>query len=224
MSSNVKAKPVVRRFSDYYQSEDPYVQKHLADFEAAMTEFEGPFMRHPYLDTLGVRTVCRGKNVNNRNVFTAQPWQIADLWQPANTAEIQAGYTQIGTAPYGQNHEAEDFEDYTNLRLPEEYCQSLYKQDLDYYYNQLAENIPNFYRMTLPMRLAMLERHYNTGSLNSEKAWPKLYEHSAAFKDQEDICSNLHTDEYDKHGRPIANMDRRNASAYQKCMEEPLFY
>lgn len=117
-------------------------------------------------------------------------------------------------------HVASWYKKLTPLRLPARYCDNAYKTDITKFYNQLQDSIPNYGKMPLPTQLSMLETHYNTGSLNNENSWPKLYKFSRAMK-QSDICDNLSRKLYDKNNNFISNMPKRNDWAYRKCMEVP---
>lgn len=198
---------------------EEYQRRQLEEFENHMINAEGDYYDYPYLDTVGKRTVCRGKNVNNPSIFYAQPWQIAGENRPATREEMEIGYNNFNNRPYGSNHGANTFENTTNLRLPVDYCEDTYEDDLNYFYNDLQEKMPNFSRMPLPAQLSILEPHYNTGTLTDSEKWPNL--HTAASNlSQEGICRNIHRNPYDRNGNLITNLPSRNTWAESKCREE----
>lgn len=196
-----------------------YQRKQLNEFEEAMRGFEGNFVEHPYLDTVGKITVCRGKNIDNPQNFYAQPWQLDGQNRQATFEEQVAAYAALKGLPYGQKVGAKSFKGATNLRLPKSYCADVYQADMQKFYDQLQNGVPNFSRMPLPTQFSLLAPHYQTGSINIPSQWPNLHKGAAEMK-QEEICGNIGVNPYDKKGNLIANIPQRNAWGLRKCWEE----
>lgn len=188
------------------------------NFEHNVEYFEGNPKLYPYLDTVGYITTCKGKNVDNQDTFLNTNWLYDN--RPAKLSEKKIAFNTLKSLPYGSNYNANSFKNKTNLTLPEEYCNQAYKQDLDKHYKQLQNSIPNFNRMPFPTKLAMLETHYNTGSLTNENKWPNLHKYAREYN-QSLLCKNLKRSVFDKNGNKIANMPQRNDWAYEYCMLEP---
>ena len=209
-------------YDEYYNQLDDYSKNQWDQLHAALSDFEGEndMYNFPYLDTVGLVTDCKGRNVDDENTFYAQPYFNINTNQPATLAEKILYRNDLKRLPFGQSYSAKWYENKTPLRLPAGYCDNSYKTDIAKFYNQLQGSTPNYGKMPLPTQLSMLETHYNTGSLNDENSWPRLYKFSRAM-DQQQICKNIHRKLYDDNNNFISNMPKRNDWAYKKCMEVP---
>lgn len=207
-------------YDEYYNQLDDYSKSQWDQLNTAFSDFEGHGYDYPYLDTAGLITDCKGRNVDDENTFYAQPYFNINTNQPATLAEKILYRNDLKNSFADGAHIASWYEDKTPLRLPAGYCDNAYKTDITKFYNQLQGSIPNYGKMPLPTQLSMLETHYNTGSLNDENSWPRLYKFSRAM-DQQQICKNIHRKLYDDNNNFISNMPKRNDWAYKKCMEVP---
>lgn len=207
-------------YDEYYNQLDDYSKNQWDQLHAALSDFEGQSYNFPYLDTAGLITDCKARNVDDKDTFYAQPYFNINTNQPATLAEKILYRNDLKKSFADGVHVASWYKKLTPLRLPAGYCDNAYKTDIAKFYNQLQGSIPNYGKMPLPTQLSMLETHYNTGSLNNEKRWPRLYNFSRAMN-QGEICKNIHRKPYDDNNNLISNMPKRNDWAYRKCMEVP---
>ena len=211
MSSSIKARPITNLWTDKQRY-------NFQDFENALLKHEGSIKNYPYLDTAGYITTCKGKNIDDYNTFINTNWLYDN--RLATEQEKILAYNTLKKMPYGKKYNSDTFQDDTNLRLSEDYCQELYEDDLLKNYIQLQRSIPNYNKMPFPTQLAILETHYNTGSLTDKNKWPSLHKYANEYN-QSKVCENLRRSTYDRNGNLISNMPQRNAWAYDYCMKEP---
>lgn len=76
-------------YDEYYNQLDDYSKNQWDQLHAALSDFEGEndMYNFPYLDTVGLVTDCKGRNVDDENTFYAQPYFNINTNQPATLAE-----------------------------------------------------------------------------------------------------------------------------------------
>lgn len=167
---------------------------------------EGAPKTWPYLDTLGKPAVCTGHLINN---YSSYPWIIDN--SPATSSEIDREAVKlerlIPAQKNGANRLAESYQDETDLRLSEEYCNRLLQQDILSRWLELQQKFPNFNHMSPNMQQALFSAHYQSNILSPK--WKNLKK-AARSMNQEDICHNLNRDS--TTGTGISSRNRRETA------------
>lgn len=162
---------------------------------------------NPYPDPKGFVTGGEGHKFTSREEFVATPYYINGSGRPATVAEKEAGYDRL-SAVGENNNRAKYYENITPLRMPREYATLLRDKDLLTRHHELNNGVvPNFDRMTAPMRRATMDVHFNAGM----SQFPKARGFARELKKAE-YCQSLHRLENNP------NVRQRNEWTYNECM------
>lgn len=163
--------------------------------------------RYPYVDTAGCITIGKGHKIDTLAEFLSMPFYIDGENRPATDEEKRQAYYALKS--YGKNnYVAEYYMNVTPLRLVDEYREALYQQDIFSRHHELNNGVvPNFDRMTAPMRRATMDVHFNAGM----SQFPKARGFARELKKAE-YCQSLHRLENNP------NVRQRNEWTYNECM------
>ena len=190
--TNVSSYPNVEKttYNQFVQS-DAYNQ--LRDFQILQEGYKRTIddggMVFPYLDINGDITGCIGHNM--KNDFNTHPWVSVKTGQPMNSSQISSEKETLLNMP--RNLKPELYVKKTDTRLPQDYCENLYDQDIKNRWQTLNKVIPNWQQMSPEIQAATMDVHY-TGNMEPKNKWT-IAKSAARKAKQDDYCDNLHRDD-----------------------------
>lgn len=138
------------------------------------------FKDYPYYDTKWNQTVGAGINVSNRKRFNAMNWRdINNPAQKATQEEIDACWNKLqkekerlqseSSTPQKNNYQAEHFESFCDIRVPEDDMKKVYDNHLLNDLPNIRCKIPNFDSLDPRIQNVIMDRMYNMGASNFAK-------------------------------------------------------
>lgn len=132
------------------------------------------FTDYPYYDTTWHQTAGAGINVFNRNRFNRMDWRdMNDLSRKATQEEVDACWNNLlqekahlqseSPTPQRNNHRAEHFEQFCDIRVSEEDMRKVYEDHMLKDLPLIRRRIPNFDSLDPRIQNVVMDRMYNMG-------------------------------------------------------------
>ncbi|MBQ8482632.1 MAG: hypothetical protein IJ532_08920 [Alphaproteobacteria bacterium] len=190
--TNASSYPNIEKTTyDQFVQSDAYNQ--LRDFHILQEGYKRTIddngMVFPYPDINGDITGCIGHNM--KNDFNTHPCISVKTGQSMNPSQISSEEKALLNMP--RNLKPELYATKTDARLPQEYCENLYDQDIKNRWQTLNKAIPNWQQMSPEIQAATMDVHY-TGNMEPENKWT-IAKGAAQKMKQDDYCDNLHRDD-----------------------------
>ncbi len=135
---------------------------------------------HMYLDTRRKVTVAVGNLLPSADSAAAHPFMVAGSGSAASSDDIKAEYKKVSQLKKGLV--AQRYRKFTELRLTEDYIDSLLDKRLAKFISRLREDFPDFDSYPEEAKMGLIDMAFNLGNKGLLRKFPSF---TQAARDQD---------------------------------------